>query len=358
MKPKRIEEMKKTARDSEVEPVDIESPFALLAYLREHGLVGRDESPVTQILHGGVSNRTLLVEPDGRPAFVMKQALAKLRVAVDWYSDPSRIHREALGLRLLKEITPPGTITPLLFEDTGQHIIAMVAVPRGHRNWKEILLCEGPVQDHLIQFAEILGAIHSQSSRFPEHFEQAFQDRAAFESLRLEPYYEYCATQVKEAEEFLLQLVEETRRTRMALVHADYSPKNILVHDGRLILIDHEVVHFGDPAFDMGFSLTHLLSKANHCRERRNLFLNSAELYISRYLQVVQASQFGVDFEKRACRHTLGCLLARVAGRSPLEYLSELERGVQRRAVLHLIQRPPVSLTDLIHRFGEELSCL
>lgn len=341
-----------------LEDLDIESPLQALAYLREVGLVREDESPDLHVLKGGVSNRTLLVEPLRQPAFVLKQALSKLRVAVDWYSDPLRIHREALGLRYLEEISPVGTITPLLFEDTSRHIIAMAAVPRPHRNWKEMLLSEGPVEEHVLQFAEIAGTIHRESARLAPIIGDVFADRSWFESLRLEPYYEFSATQVPEAATFLRELVEQTLKMRLALVHGDYSPKNILVHDGRLVLIDHEVVHFGDPSFDVGFSLTHLLSKAHHCRERRQAFLESAELYVRRYMEMVDHSGFDAGFESRACRQTLGCLLGRVVGRSPLEYLSVAERGHQKSAVLNLIRRPPAVLLDLIREFGKEISCL
>jgi aminoglycoside phosphotransferase (APT) family kinase protein len=258
-------------------------------------------------------------------------------------------------LRYLAQVAPPNTITPLLFEDTEQHIIGMAAVPRGHRKWKEMLLSEGPVRQHVLQFAEILASIHKESSRARERFEQVFRDQSVFESLRLEPYYLYSSSQVEESQQFFFRLLSDTRRIRIALVHGDYSPKNILVYNGRLILIDHEVVHFGDPAFDIGFSLTHLLSKANHCREQRAAFLESAKLYIERYLECAQTAYFDSAFESRACRHALGCLLARVAGRSPLEYLGQSQRAAQQRTVLHLMERPPVRLSELVYRFGKEL---
>jgi hypothetical protein len=289
---------------------------------------------------------------------VVKQALAKLRVAVDWYSDPGRIHREALALRLLEKITPPSTITPLLFEDMDAHIIAMQAVPRGHSNWKTMMLREGPVREHVLTFAQVLAAIHSHSDANGESFRETFADRTWFESLRLEPYYEYSAEQAPEARLFLKELLEETRATQVALVHGDYSPKNVLIHGDRFVLLDHEVAHFGDPAFDVGFSLTHLLSKAHHCRDMRSLFLTSATVYVSKYLELVQACSFLLGFESRACRHTLACLLARVAGRSPLEYLTEEERRNQCKVALSLMARRPSSLVQLIDLFGEELRCL
>lgn len=338
--------------------VDIESASVLIPYLREHRLIEIDETPVIEILRGGVSGRTVLVEPLSKPAFVMKQALAKLRVAVDWYSDPGRIHREALALRSLEKITPPSTITPLLFEDMDAHIIAMEAVPRGHSNWKTMLLREGPVREDVLTFAQILATIHSHSNADSESFREMFGDRTWFESLRLEPYYEYSVEQVPEAGLFLKELLEETRDTQVALVHGDYSPKNVLIHGDRFVLLDHEVAHFGDPAFDVGFSLTHLLSKGHHCGDMRSRFLESATLYASTYLELVKACSFHQGLEGRACRHTLACLLARVAGRSPLEYLTETERRNQRKVVLALITRRPSSLVQLIDLFEEELRCL
>src|SRR4051812_33095345 len=97
--------------------LDIECPSDLVGYLRATGRIAADESPRVEVLAGGVSNRTVLVERAGGDAWVLKQALAKLRVAVDWFSDPARIEREGLGLRWLAELAPEGTITPLVFED-------------------------------------------------------------------------------------------------------------------------------------------------------------------------------------------------------------------------------------------------
>ena len=71
--------------------LDIEQPDALLAYLREQGHIAATEQPLIRILAGGVSNRTVLVERPTGEAWVVKQALAKLRVQVDWFSSPERI---------------------------------------------------------------------------------------------------------------------------------------------------------------------------------------------------------------------------------------------------------------------------
>src|SRR3954452_23088898 len=102
--------------------LDIEQHDQLIAYLHDSGRIARDETPTCQTLQGGVSNRTVLVERASSESWVLKQALAKLRVQVDWFSDPARIHREAQGLRHLSKLAPPGTITPLVFEDETHHL--------------------------------------------------------------------------------------------------------------------------------------------------------------------------------------------------------------------------------------------
>jgi len=333
------------------ETLDIEQHEALVAYLRRAGRVAPDESIAVHTLAGGVSNRTVLVERPNGEAWVLKQALAKLRVAVDWFSSPERIHREALGLRWLARLAPPSTTTALVFEDHAHHLLAMQAVPQPHENWKTMLLAVRLSLDHVEQFGRLIGTIHRDSAAQRSEIEKAFADRSFFESLRVEPYYSYTATQVREAAAFYAGLIESTRARRLALVHGDYSPKNVLVHAGRLILLDHEVIHFGDPAFDLGFSLTHLLSKAHHLSAHRPAFASAARRYWQVYLQTLSPVEWLEGLEAQVVRHALGCLLARVAGRSPLEYMDVGERERQREVVVALMQSPPVSIEDLIERF-------
>lgn len=336
--------------------LDIENPDELLLYLRSKQLVGENAPVSVRILKGGVSNRTVLVI-DGNRRFVVKQALSKLRTAADWFSEPHRIHTEALGLQWLKMLAPEGAITSLLYEDRSQHVIAMEAVPEPHYNWKTLLLNGELRLDHIEQFALLLSAIHKNSSARAGEIAAVFNDRTFFDTLRLEPYYKYSAQQLPQAGQFLHSLIEDTWSTRVALVHGDYSPKNVLIHNGKLILLDHEVVHFGDPAFDIGFGLTHLLSKAHHLSKHRAEFLQSAQMFVGRYLTDLKQAPWIRAAEPRAVRHTLGCLLARVAGRSPLEYLTQSERETQAAIVLEMMKRPPDRLPDLICQFGENLNC-
>ena len=326
--------------------LDIERHDELVRYLRASGRIGADEQPAVRTLGGGVSNRTVLLERAGGEQWVLKQALEKLRVQADWFCSPERIHREALGLHWLERLAPPGTITRFVFEDRREHVLAMEAVPQPHENWKTMLLAGDVRPAHVERFATLLGSIHRNALPHRRSLRRTFGDRTFFEQLRLEPYYAYTGSQVARAAPFLADLVGETRAHRETLVHGDYSPKNVLVQGDRMVLVDHEVIHFGDPAFDLGFSLAHLLSKAHHLPERRDAFAVAARLYWTTYADGHEAA-----LEPRAVRHTLACLLARVAGRSPLEYLDEEERERQQRAVLALIAAPPQRVPALVDGF-------
>ena len=331
--------------------LDIEDHAALREYLRACNCIGADEKLRCANLSGGVSNRTVLVEKSSGESWVVKQALEKLRVAADWFSSPKRIHREALGLLHLEKLAPEGTTTPLVFEDHAHHLLAMQAVPPPHENWKTLLLRGEIKADHVVQFGRLLAAIHARAFERRAELQPIFSDRSFFESLRLEPYYEYCAAQVPSAAPFLRALVSDTRSRSLSLTHGDYSPKNILVRNGKLILLDHEVIHWGDPAFDLGFALAHFLSKAHHLVSHRATFADAARLFWREYSQSTESGAWRADLEEFAARHALACLLARVAGRSPLEYLSIAEREIQREVIVELMSDAPINITDLTNQF-------
>jgi 5-methylthioribose kinase len=110
-------------------------------------------------------------------------------------------------------------------------------------------------------------------------------------------------------------------------------------------------VHFGDPAFDVGFALTHFLSKAHHLPTVRSRLASAAELFWQVYREGIESLDWASAVETRVVHHTLACLLARVAGKSPLEYLTPPERKRQREVILALIAMPPATVADLITEF-------
>jgi 5-methylthioribose kinase len=341
---------------SEPDELDIERAPDLLRYLRGRGALAPDEAPSISVLGGGVSNRVVMVTRAGGESWVLKQALPKLRVREDWFSDPGRVRKEALGIRWLARLTPPGSIPRLVFEDPERHLLAMEAVRGPHRNWRTELLAGRLRPDHVEAFGRLLGQIHGGSRAHREDVAAVFDDRSIFESLRIEPYFAFTVGRVPEAAPFLERVIDDTRRHRLTLVHGDYSPKNVLVDDGHLVLLDHEVVHFGDPAFDVGFALTHLLSKAHHLAHLREAFGEAAVRFWGSYSIALGSGPWRAGLERRSARLGLACLLARVAGRSPLDYLTDVERRRQRAVSVELMGRDLADVPSLVARFLEGVS--
>jgi 5-methylthioribose kinase len=338
--------------------IDIEDPASLECYLVGTGrMSGAAEMIGSTIMSGGVSNKTVLVRlGDGR-SWVVKQALRQLRTAFDWFSDPARVLVESAALRRLATLAPPGSTPGLVFEDREHFIIAMEAVPQPHHNLKTLLM-EGSIDQAVIhKLGALLGTIHRNGWEQRDTVAAEFADTRFFESLRIEPYYAFSAVEQPAAASFLRQLIEQTRARRITFTHGDFSPKNVLVRDvgQRLVLLDHEVAHFGDPAFDVGFCTTHFLSKAHKFPALRSLFAAAADQFWKSYCVLVDDLPWAGDLEPVCVKHTLACLLARVAGRSRLEYLDAIQQRQQADVVTALMRHAPPTMGALIQRFVVEI---
>jgi tRNA A-37 threonylcarbamoyl transferase component Bud32 len=323
-------------------------------YLLEAGRIGTTTQVAFRTLSGGVSNRVVLIELSTGERWVLKQALDKLRVPVDWYCAPERSEREASALSLLAGLIPDN-VADLVFADGENHLLAMKAVPEPHANWKELLM-SGIVNSTYFETAgHLLGAIHRHAAEGVVSIPDQFANTDFFDALRVEPYYSYTASVLPETATYFRSLVDQMEAARLTIVHGDFSPKNVLIDRHRLVLLDHEVVHVGDPAFDVGFFLAHILSKAHHLRTCRNELAQAAQLFWDAYIQELEGCSAKWKLEPRAVRHILGCLLARVAGRSQLEYLSGYERSVQKDAVLSMLTDAPSTISMLIKNFLAQL---
>jgi hypothetical protein len=102
--------------------------------------------------------------------------------------------------------------------------------------------------------------------------------------------------------------------------------------------------------------MTHFLSKGNHLPAQRDQFAEATLLYYSLYETELGDVPWRSDLEPRAVRQTLGCLLARVSGKSPLEYLNEEARERQRLAVLAIMENPPDSIYGLVTEFYRRIA--
>lgn len=297
-------------------------------------------------LGGGVSNHVLLAEAPGFRA-VIKQALARLRVAQEWLCTPERIHREAAALRSLYSLLPAGSIPRLIFEDFDQHVIAMEAAPQGARTWKDQLLAGEISRNTALR----IGALHGTWLRSTpgQRWREDFGDLSVFTDLRVDPYYRSTALCHPDLADRFEALIIKCGQPGISLTHGDLSPKNILVDQDQIFLIDFEVAHWGDPSFDAAFLTNHLVLKAFHMPTRASELAEALAAYWS---QLQETAGPGWEWlTEAAMQHLGGLMLARVDGKSPVEYLDEPTRRQVREAGRALLLKPASSPGDVFARF-------
>jgi 5-methylthioribose kinase len=299
-------------------------------YLRLAGRLEAGAKVRVEILAGGVSNVVLRVEPERGEPFVIKQAREQLRTQAPWFSRLDRIWRETAAMEVIRPLLPAGAVPRILFEDRENYLFGMEAVDPRHTVWKKELLAGLTRPEVARRLAGNLAAIHGGTHASPA-IAREFDDRQIFVELRVDPFYRHIARVHPQIAGPIAALIDEMWRTRVCLVHADFSPKNVLLVDApqgdtRITLVDFETAHFGDPAFDLGFFLSHLMLKGVRAAADGHAFVRLAQIFWEEYSATIatlaKKPEFEpADLERRTVTHLAGCALARVDGTSPVDYL-------------------------------------
>ena len=317
---------------------------AVRAALRRMSLIDADEHPRITALTGGVSS--LIVRADTRRGpLCVKQALPELKVASHWSAPLGRSHAELDWIRQVGEWLP-GSVPAILGEDRETHCFAMSwLAPDAHPVWK-LQLRDGIAHPAFAaEVGRLLAAIHA-SSADDAALAQTFANDENFFALRLDPYFGAAARAHADCAPALNALIADTAGNPRALVHGDVSPKNLLAGPNGPVFLDAECAWYGEPAFDAAFCLCHLLAKCLWRPASAPDFLACFDAFAAAYLQGVRW-EAAAAIEARIARLLAAILLARVDGKSPLEYLDERGRDVLRSFALPRVLSPAVRLADL-----------
>lgn len=322
--------------------------------LRRMGLVGPQAPPPPMTpLAGGVSSDIWRVDLPAGPVCV-KRALPRLKVAALWEAPVERNRYEWEWLREAGRIAP-ACVPPLVAHDVEAGCFAMGFLdPAAHPLWKAQLRGGLARETTARAVGERLAAIHGATAG-RARVRDRFATDAIFHAIRLEPYLAATAARHPDLADRLGAVLARTADTKRALVHGDVSPKNVLVGPDGPVFLDAECAWYGDPAFDLAFCLNHLLLKCLWTPDAAPAFLRSFDALAETYLARVDWEPRAA-VEARAAQLLPALFLARVDGKSPVEYITaEAGRERVRRTARPLIRTPPTALAAVREAWAAEL---
>ncbi len=342
-------------RPATPKPIEI-TPENVRAYLLERGVISSDKEIKVESLGWGISNVVLKVQAGG-DAFVLKQSLPKLRVADDWPFDRDRIFIERDCMSLLSTYLPEGSVPRVLFSDADNFIFAMTCAPPGGVFWKAALL-DGHVDDEAAaRVGGWLAAMHGLSARHAD-VARRFAAVNNFIQGRVDPYHRTAAQVNPDLAEIVVAEVDRMLQVHVALVHGDYSPKNLFIYADHVLAIDFEVAHVGDPAFDTAFLLNHLILKSIRRPRWRELYLPAAKRFWREYRAQID---FPAPYDVEAATvRELGCLLlARIDGKSKIEYITdESKRSFTRNLAREILVGNVTAINPVIDEIGVSIASI
>ena len=317
------------------------------------GLIKAGEQPRVTPLAGGVSSEIWRV--DLRSASIcVKRALPKLRVNQDWFAPVERWQYEYDWFRVAAGIVP-NAVPRLLGADPARRLFAMEYLdPAKYRLWKTELRDGHADADFAALVGRNLVAIHATTANRSEIAAQ-FPTDDIFCAIRLDPYLGEVARRHPDLAAPLRRMIEATLSTKRALVHGDVSPKNILTGPSGPVFLDAECAWYGDPAFDLAFCLNHLLLKCLWTPNAASAFLACFTALRDAYLAGVTWEAVD-ELERRAATLLPALLLARVDGKSPVEYITAVrDKDRVRRVAGPLILSPPTRLERVGDAWAQEI---
>lgn len=301
-------------------------------------------SPLT----GGVSSDIWLIE-SSEQKFVIKQALPELKVADHWAADVKRNLAEQDFIHFVSQFKPEAVPQILLSDDAVPYFI-MEYLGAPLQNWKTELL-RGDVEiAHVKKAAALLAEIHNRSMT-DFSLSTRFDHLDGFYALRLEPYLVTTGLRNPELANYFDLEVERLMKNRSALVHGDFSPKNILVSENRLVLLDHEVACWADPSFDVAFMINHLFLKLLYHRPgpAAQNFAEIPLLAWHTYFDAIEVHDVET-LKTQSANLLLMLMLARLDGKSPVEYLSDEKRNWLRGFVYRYLPSSDAGDFEYLHQ--------
>jgi tRNA A-37 threonylcarbamoyl transferase component Bud32 len=307
---------------------------SIRSILLDSDFVGNDDIEITPLTGGVSSDICLIIDKKNR--FVFKQAREKLIVKDEWHADVSRNVTEQNFIDYMQTHIP-GSVPKMLYRDEDRGFFIMEYLGDPFKNWKNQLL-KGQWDPQTVSIAsDLLSKIH-RLSYDDKSVKGLFDTTNNFLNLRIEPYLITTGNRHPSLKKEFYNEADRLLICREALVHGDFSPKNIMVKSDTIKLLDHEVAWYGDPAFDLAFFLNHLYLKTLYHHNSMDQLPDLPEIAWNVYSKNT-GSKSMIPIGKRFGKLLLMLMLARVDGKSPVDYLSDNQKHFMRSFVYDMFDR-------------------
>lgn len=325
----------------------------LQTFLKSIGLLREGDDVEVWPLTGGVSSDIHAVATSSGLVCV-KRALPKLKVRADWRAPVIRSTYEARWLDVVAGLVP-GAAPRVLGHDSESGYLAMEYLdPADHEVWKSQLLAGTTSATVGSRVGRLVGSIHAAAHAKSADLASQFDTTDLFMTLRIEPYLLAVAKRHSDLSGYITTVIEGMLQHRITLVHGDVSPKNILVdQDEQPLLLDAECAWWGDPAFDLAFCCNHLLLKQLAVPSNRDGLRHLLRRLVDAYVNQVDWEPVDALLSRTATLVPL-LTLARIDGKSPVEYLTVPDQNRCRRIAHGLATAIPVPSLDEVFTAWEE----
>lgn len=300
----------------------IELQSEISAALIENNLVEASDKLDFREIPAGVSSQLWLVTSPTQ-SFVVKQPLAILRSSSDWRAPLERGYFEYLWLheaqRTLEEFVPK-----VHAYDERRRLLVMSYYDNDeYRTLKELYLDEDVRPALAFEVGAALARVHSDFGNDPAS-KSKFDAREVLALTRLDPYFLATADRHPDLADIIHAIGSGLMSSEATVIHGDISPKNILIGPVSPVFLDAECACVGDPSFDVAFFMTHLFLKCVIRPNCTDALMESARAFLRAYADNADPT-LGALVEENTASFLGVFLLARVDGKSPVEYLTVAE---------------------------------
>ena len=302
-------------------------------------------------LEGGVSSEVYYVKTN-KKEYCIKRSLKKLLVKKEWIANTNRIKFEYLWLKHCRSILKKNIPETFEFNSRKKYIVMQYLDTSDYKTLKELFFDKIVNIKTIKLISKHLYKIHANSNNVKT--KNIFKgNNKNFYDLRLDPYFNEIGRVYPRYKEYIEHLNKNYLKNSNTLVHGDFSPKNILIGKNKIIYLDAECCNFGDPVFDLVFFTNHLLIKSIYFKNKSQEFIKSYMMFYKEYLNNLSPKEHKLYVE-RIIKMTPVMLLARIDGKSPVEYINskKIKNTIRNKSFL-LLDNKINSLNDIIRIINE-----